>query len=236
LACPVAVDWGNPPSFSLGTVRSQHFIKEVPAAIMGADTPAPADKKKPEIKVEGEKQNARHGQQRGNNNARRDHVVKKEKFLGADPDLQGSVFESKRSRSEQVANFEKVDALIKDQVGKEYHPFVLESLEKEEIILPDEPNDSDFLDDKGNMSEINKIKFRERYHRHLNLKEKVTTELKQVYAKYYGQCDDDMKATLKEDAEFKNAHDTKDVLKLRIIMRRVTFQYRSSEDNPPSPI
>ena len=66
-------------------------------------------------------------------------VQQKEKFLGADPNLCGQVFEAKRNRSDQVANFNLVDELIKAQVGAECDPFVLESLEKETLSLPAEP-------------------------------------------------------------------------------------------------
>ena len=41
----------------------------------------------------------------------------REKFLGADSNLCGKIFEAKRNRSEQVANFKTVDGLIKAQVG-----------------------------------------------------------------------------------------------------------------------
>ena len=105
---------------------------------MGADTPAEGgEAKKPEIKVEG-KPHFNNGQ-RGNKQPRRDVEPKKEKFLGADPNLQGSVFESKRTRAEQVANFERVDELIKAQVGMECNPYVLKSLETETKTVPDAP-------------------------------------------------------------------------------------------------
>ena len=39
-----------------------------------------------------------------------------------------------------------------------------------------------------------------------------------------------LKASLEEDPEFKKAHKTKDVLKLRNILRVVTFHYRKSEE------
>ena len=40
------------------------------------------------------------------NNARRDnYYVKMERFMGADPNLRGHVFEAKKNRSDQVANY-----------------------------------------------------------------------------------------------------------------------------------
>lgn len=75
------------------------------------------------------------------------------------------------------------------------------------------------------------MKFKEKYSRWCTTCEKIETQLKQSYFKYYGQCDDDMKASLEEDAGFTDAHKTKDVLKLRIIIRTVvTFHYRKSKE------
>ena len=74
---------------------------------MGAKTPAVGGEKKPFVKLEGRPNN-----QHGNNNCR-DNNPRKEKFLGADSDLRGHVFEAKRNQSEQVVNFTTVDDIIK---------------------------------------------------------------------------------------------------------------------------
>ena len=67
------------------------------AAIMVANTPAGSGETKSVIKNDG-KPNNHHG--RRNNANRCDNYIKKEKFLGADPNLRGHVFEAKRNRSE----------------------------------------------------------------------------------------------------------------------------------------
>ena len=74
--------------------------------MMGADTPAEGGGNKPTVKVENKSPAARRV---NNKHARRDDYVKKEKFLGGAPNLQGFVFEAKWMRAEQVANFEKMD-------------------------------------------------------------------------------------------------------------------------------
>ena len=74
---------------------------------------------------------------KGYNNSRRENTPRKEKFLGADPDLRGYVFEAKRNQSEQVVNFTTVKDIIKAQVGTECDPFVLKSLEKKIKSLPE---------------------------------------------------------------------------------------------------
>ena len=96
---------------------------------MGAKTPSADGEKKPFVKHEGQTNN-QYG--KGYNNSRHDNTLRKEKFLGADPDLRGHVFEAKRNQSEQVVNFATVNNIIKAQVRRtECDPFILKSLEKE---------------------------------------------------------------------------------------------------------
>ena len=93
---------------------------------MGAETPTAGGDTKPVVKHEGRP--PYHG---GRNNANKNNNYNynaREKFLGADANLRGKIFEAKRTRSEQVVNFKIVDNLIKAQVGTECDPFVLESL------------------------------------------------------------------------------------------------------------
>ena len=39
-------------------------------------------------------------------------------------------------------------------------------------------------------------------------------QLKQMFLKYYGQIDEDMRATLNEDADYERTYGTKDVIAL----------------------
>mmetsp|Transcript_17921 Transcript_17921/g.39071 ORF Transcript_17921/g.39071 Transcript_17921/m.39071 type:complete len:85 (+) Transcript_17921:75-329(+) len=83
---------------------------------MGTDIPAEGGRAKNAI-IKDEKV-ANHCGQCGNNNARQnEQFAKKETFLGTDPNLHGYVFEARRSCAEQVANFEKVNDIIKAQIG-----------------------------------------------------------------------------------------------------------------------
>ena len=102
---------------------------------MSTDTPAGGGDDKPNIKVEANNKN----QGCRNNIRRNNNYVRKEKFMGAHPSLQGHVFEAKRNRSDQVANYRIVDETIKAQIGADYDPYVLESLEKDTITMPPEP-------------------------------------------------------------------------------------------------
>ena len=127
-----------------------------------------------------------------------------------------------------MANFEKVDNLIKTQIGMECHLSVLESLKHGKQILPKEP--TPVLDTDGNMNSVESMKFKISYSRHLSEVDKIETQLKQCYFKYHGQCDDDIEASLEDDPGFITAHKVKDVIKLRSILRTVTFHYRKSEE------
>ncbi|MCP4747805.1 MAG: hypothetical protein GY874_16955, partial [Desulfobacteraceae bacterium] len=94
--------------------------------IMGAKTPAGGGENRLEVKTEGNA-NAGHNRRSGNYNKK---IIKKEKFLGADPDLQGIVFKSASTRSHQVTNFNTVDTRIKSIIGQQCDQYVLELLKK----------------------------------------------------------------------------------------------------------
>ena len=70
--------------------------------------------------------NNQHGQRHNANCP--DNYIKKETFLGADPDFHGHVFEAKHNQSEHAPNFTTVENIIKTQVGTECDRFVLKSL------------------------------------------------------------------------------------------------------------
>ena len=181
---------------------------------MGAETPAAGGGDvKPVIKND--------DKPAGRNNNRRDNNYnKKEKFLGADPNLRGHVFEAKRNRSGQVANFKIVNDIIKAQVGVEYDPYVLESLDTEVLVLPNEPNAPTKVttgtgdDAVTAYNELDKIKWKSRFDRYLSQINNIESELKQIYSKYYGQCDEDTNASLQEDPDFETTHKEKNVIKL----------------------
>ena len=99
---------------------------------MGANTSAAGKESKPVVKHE-----CKPSYYWGHNNANRNNNNNtREKFLGADSTLRRKIFEGKRNRSEQVANFKTVNDLIKAQVGTEYDPFFLESLEQDSVAGP----------------------------------------------------------------------------------------------------
>ena len=55
-------------------------------------------------------------------------------------------------------------------------------------------------------------------------------QLKQVFPKYYGQVDEDMRGTLKEDDDFKRAYNAKDVIALQKILKAINFNYKESKE------
>ena len=80
------------------------------------------------------------------------------------------------------------------------------------------------------MSDIEKMKFKSKFDKYLNRLDKVKNQLKQIFSKYYGQIDDDMKASLKEDDDFDPSFNEKDVIKLRKMLKNVNFNYKKSEE------
>ena len=148
---------------------------------MGAETPARGGENKPEVKTEGNA-NAGHNRHSGNYNKT---FNEKEKFLGADPDLQGFVFESASTRAHQVTNFNTVDTQIKSIIGQQCDPYVLESLEKMVVTLPDEPGietieESDVAKKKV-LERKAEMKFKSKFDRWLTRTEKIEKEMNQSY-------------------------------------------------------
>ena len=55
-------------------------------------------------------------------------------------------------------------------------------------------------------------------------------QLKQVFSTYYGQIDEDMRGTLKEYDDFERAYNERDVVALRIMLKKVNFIYKKNEE------
>ena len=140
---------------------------------MGSNTPAAGGEQKPVVKNEG-----RPPYYGGRNNVNRNNNYNtRKKFLGEDSNLHGKVFEAKRNRLEQVANFKTVNNFIKAQVGTEYDPFVLESLEKDTIAGPPEPVPVYMIKtvdtDPDVIFEVGEIKFGSKFDKYLTRTDKI---------------------------------------------------------------
>ena len=68
-----------------------------------------------------------------------DKSLKKEKFQGACTELTGHVFEAGANRSAQIATYNTSMEAIKNYVGINYDPHVLQSIEEMDDITPEEP-------------------------------------------------------------------------------------------------
>ena len=173
---------------------------------MGTDTPVEGGEKKPVMKQEGN--DGFH-----QNKSKFKKFAKRERFMGAHPDLQGFVFETGTSHNNQIANFNTVDTRIRAIVGQSFEPQVLESIEKMTLVMPPEP--TIIAEPDGSMSRVEDIKYGKKYDKWLTRTEKVEKELKQVYSIYYGQCDEDIKSSLAEDATFKRQGGAVDPSRIR---------------------
>ena len=186
-----------------------------------------AGEKKPDVKNESNP-NAGGSNRRGRFN-NKNKFVKKEKFMGAHPDLQGFVFEPNPIRATQIANFTNVDNRIKAVVGQQFDPAVLESIEKMAVTLPVEPTPV-IATGATTMDEIEKIKYRKKYDRWLTKVEKIEQQIKQVYSIYLGQCDEDIKASLAEHPDYEVANQEKNLITLLKILQSVNFSYRNNQE------
>ena len=52
---------------------------------------------------------------------------------------------------------------------------------------------------------------------------------KQVFSKYYGQVDEDMRGALKEDDDFEHAYNATDVIALQKMIKAVNSNYKNSK-------
>ena len=153
---------------------------------MGTNTPTAGGEQKPDVKHEG--RSSYHGGGRNNSNRNNNNHNTRGKILGADANLCRKVFEAKRNQSEQVASFKTANNLIKAQVGTEYDPFVLESLEQDSIASPQELAPVYMakvaVTDLDVMSEVEKMKFKSNFDKCLTQTDKIEMQLKQVFSKY----------------------------------------------------
>ena len=155
-------------------------------------------------------------------------IQKKEKFVGACADLHGHVFEASGSRVNKVANFTITMEKIKIYMGQKFDPIILECIEKMQDVIVPEPQPS--LQDDGTMTEVDKIKYGKMLDRWLTAQDRINKEKKQAYAVIYGQCDEDMKASLLENSDWQVVHKNKDLVQFLELLQQVNFSYRSNQE------
>ena len=153
---------------------------------MGIETLADGGDKKPDVKSNSSNSSRRNQQRRDQHK----QYPKKEHFQGAHPDLMGCTFTACTTRANQHC-FTKTNERIRALIGQGFNPHVLQSIEEGKFVLPIEPMLTTQPD--GTVLKIEEMKFNKKYDRWLGLEYTIQKELKQAYAIYYGQCDDDMK-------------------------------------------
>jgi hypothetical protein len=73
-------------------------------------------------------------------NQQQNNFTKKEKFMGAHPDLHGFVSKAGSTRCNQIAKFTTVNTHIHTLIRQQFNPLVLASIEKMTVTMP--PNQS----------------------------------------------------------------------------------------------
>ena len=85
---------------------------------------------------------------------------------------------------------------IKNYVGINYDPHVLQSIEEMEDITPEEPEL--VTPTEPNKVRGEEIKYGKKLDRHLSKIDKIETQMKQVFSLFMGKMDDDTKHRLAE--------------------------------------
>ena len=104
-----------------------------------------------------------------------DKSPKKENFQGACNELTGHVFEAGANHSEQIATYNTSMESIKNYVGINYDPHVIQSIKKMDDITPGEPELITPLDPNKVRGE--EIKYGKKLDRHLSKIDKIETQM-----------------------------------------------------------
>jgi hypothetical protein len=189
---------------------------------MSTEIPAGGGEQKPVVKNNEGKQ---HG---GNRRNKPPFLQKREKFEGATAELSGYIFTAGANRTAQLHNFTRTVERIKTYVGQNFDPHMLQSLEEVKEVLPTQPTPT--LEADGSMSKTNEIIFNKEIAKWIDVKYVVQKELKNAYSVVYGQCDEEMKASLAMDPTFEAIDKSKDVIGLYKLLQKINFSYTPVEE------
>jgi len=81
-------------------------------------------------------------------------------------------------------------------MGQQFYQYVLETINKMQVILPPEPEPTIMLEADGWVLKMDEIKYGMMYDQWLTRTKKAKKEMKQIYSIYYRQCDEDIKSGL----------------------------------------
>lgn len=191
---------------------------------MSTETPAGGGEQKPVVK---------NNEGKTGNHNRRDQRkfpgVRRDKFEGATAELSGYIFTAGTNRTNQIHNFTRTDERIRTLVGQKFDPHVLQSLEEVKAVTPTKPQ-LQYEADGVTVSKQEEMRYNMKYKKWIDMTYIIEKEMKNAYAIYYGQCDDEMKATLAMDKDFSTVNKTKDLIGLYKILQKVNFSYTASEE------
>ena len=74
------------------------------------------------------------------------------------------------------------------------------------------------------------MKFKSKFDKYFTLTDNIEMKLEQVFSEYYGQVDEDMRGTLKEDDNFKCVYNAKVVIVLQNNLKTIHFNYEKSKE------
>jgi hypothetical protein len=191
---------------------------------MSTETPAGGGEQKPVVKNNEGKT--------GNHNRRDQYKFpgnRKEQFEGATAELSGYIFTAGTNRTNQIHHFTRTDERIRNLVGQKFDPHVLQSLEEVKAVTPDEPQ-IQYEADGVTVSKQEEMRYNMKYKKWIDTCYIIETQMKNTFAIYNGQCDEEMKANLAMDKDFSTVYKAKDLIGLYKILQRVNFSYTASEE------
>lgn len=167
---------------------------------------------------------------RGKHNYRNGVGVIHEKFNGAHPDLTEFIFThtSTNDPQHQRKNAKAMKG-ITEFIGRTCNEYTTESIEKGKLTFPDKPIAVEDPVTKV-MTKADELVYRDELTRYNNVKSKVTTETKQCFHLYHGQCSPTLIASLKENAEYEQVYQEKNVFKLCSMIKSITYKSGKKEE------
>ena len=117
---------------------------------------------------------------------------------------------------------------IKNYVGINYDPHVLQYIKEMEDINPEEPEL--IAPTETNKFRGEEIKYGKKLDRHLLKMDNIETQMKQVFSLFMGQTDDDTKHSLAGHKELEGTKQQKDLIIMLEIPQGINFSHTSTQE------
>jgi len=192
---------------------------------MGEETPTSGGDIKPDTN-----NNNNNQRNKKNNKFKNNKGHGSKKFTGLIPEL--GTFVTHDSRSAAATSFATTKKTIVGYASKS-NSYAGKSIETGKLTIPKQPVEDEYMTEKDGTKTLNKlgeIRFSEDYKQFQKEKSLVQEHLQRLYYAVLGQCDDSVKAALKEDSSYAQISDTMDVLQLLKKIESLAFKGHTTAD------